>query len=359
MKHPVSQPLMLLAGVSLVWLTARAAVMLTDWPTRNPSQAEPPGVASQVPTAPHGPETVWTRASPQASRYLIVANHRQGRPTGLLSADRTQVSMRPAASGPVQSPSDQVAVPVFAVTRPDAIARAGRDSVADLPAGPASATGKAAAYDRWQLSAWAYVRPGQAGNARFDIASLGGSQIGARAARRLTADGRVRLVARLTSSGAIGDGIEGGFGLTARPLAALPVDITIERRQQLAGAGGRSAFAAFASGGFNNVPIGADARLDAYAAAGVVGAVRRDLFAEGAVTMSRRIVSIGGVDIDGGAGLWGAAQPGVARLDIGPRISAPLPIGTARPLLAVDWRQRIAGDAAPASGLALTLAADF
>jgi hypothetical protein len=60
-----------------------------------------------------------------------------------------------------------------------------------------------------------------------------------------------------------------------------------------------------------------------------------------------------------GVALSGGAQPGVSRLDIGPQlqIRLPLPQGGAR--LSVEWRERIAGDAKPGSGLAITLAADF
>jgi hypothetical protein len=60
-----------------------------------------------------------------------------------------------------------------------------------------------------------------------------------------------------------------------------------------------------------------------------------------------------------GAALSGGAQPGISRLDIGPEIQVrlPLPQGGAR--LSVEWRERVAGDALPGSGLAITLGADF
>ena len=59
------------------------------------------------------------------------------------------------------------------------------------------------------------------------------------------------------------------------------------------------------------------------------------------------------------SGKGGGAQPGVERVDIGPemQIRSPLPNIPAR--IAVEWRERIAGRAAPSSGLAITLAADF
>ena len=54
-----------------------------------------------------------------------------------------------------------------------------------------------------------------------------------------------------------------------------------------------------------------------------------------------------------------AAQPGVERLDLGPRVALGLPLGRTAATLAAEWRVRVAGDAAPRSGLAITLAADF
>jgi len=60
--------------------------------------------------------------------------------------------------------------------------------------------------------------------------------------------------------------------------------------------------------------------------------------------------------ISAGFGLWGGAQPGLSRLDVGPRIS----LQVRRNVYAhFDWRQRVAGTATPNSGPAVTLAADF
>jgi hypothetical protein len=57
--------------------------------------------------------------------------------------------------------------------------------------------------------------------------------------------------------------------------------------------------------------------------------------------------------------MWGAAQPGAARLDLGPTLTADMRGDATSPRLALDWRQRVAGDALPPSGPALTLAVDF
>jgi hypothetical protein len=55
-------------------------------------------------------------------------------------------------------------------------------------------------------------------------------------------------------------------------------------------------------------------------------------------------------------GVWGGYQPGLYRVDAGPRISMRV-----RPNVSLhfDWRQRLAGAAEPGSGPAVTLGANF
>jgi hypothetical protein len=60
-----------------------------------------------------------------------------------------------------------------------------------------------------------------------------------------------------------------------------------------------------------------------------------------------------------GAGAWGGAQPGAARLDLGPQAALSLPVAGRAVTIAADWRLRVAGDAEPGSGPTLTVATDF
>lgn len=212
--------------------------------------------------------------------------------------------------------------------------------------------------DRWIVSGWAFVRPMSA-RTTLGQGLLGGSQVGVRAAWRLDHYDRAEIYARVVSSGRLGDGVEAAAGLSVQPLRAVPVRLSVERREQLAGNGGRSAFAAFAAGGVSDVALPLNFRLDGYAAAGVVGVRRRDLFVEGSATLRHRLVEVGPVEVDAGVGAWAAVQPDLERVDVGPSVSARWRIGELQPRLTVDWRQRVAGDAAPQSGVAVTLAADF
>ena len=207
------------------------------------------------------------------------------------------------------------------------------------------------ARDRLQLSAWALLRgsPGPASLATGG--TLGGSQAGA----RLTYHVSPLLAASLRTSSPVG-GARGGEiagGLRVTPLRTIPISFTAERRQAIGSSGGgRSAFALVMEGGLYQRPIAWGFGLDAYAQAGVVGARRRDLFADGGFTLTRPLFG----RFDAGFGMWGGVQPGLHRVDIGPRVSMRVR-GNMR--VHLDYRQRVVGNAAPGSGPALTLAADF
>ncbi len=180
---------------------------------------------------------------------------------------------------------------------------------------------------------------------------LGGSQTGARLLFRVNDDlARPVSLSVRASSPLRRDGTEAAVGVEWQPIAGVPVRVLAERRVRVSGEG-RSAFALLAHGEVNDRSVAGDWRLDVYAQAGIIGARSRDLFADGGMTLVRPIsetLAIGG-------GAWGGVQPGAARFDVGPR--ATVSLGRAR--LSVDYRFRIAGDAAPASGPALTVSTGF
>jgi hypothetical protein len=184
---------------------------------------------------------------------------------------------------------------------------------------------------------------------------LGGSQAGLRVTYRLNDDTRrpVALSARAYLPIARPSGSEAAIGLDWRPVAGLPVHILAERREAI-GREGRSDFSLTVYGGVDQPIARGRLYLQAYGQAGMVGARERDLFADGAVRLTTRI---GPVHVGGGA--WGGAQPGVERLDVGPHASVRVPVGRSGVTVAAEWRFRIAGEAAPASGPALTVATDF
>lgn len=209
---------------------------------------------------------------------------------------------------------------------------------------------------RWSVSAWAFVRRG--GDETLATGGLlGGSQIGGRINYRLNHDREKPLSLSFRTYAPLqGKGAEAALGMEWKPLAALPLRLLAERRQGL-DAAGRSAFALMALGGGSVAPGGGRVRIDAYGQAGMVGLHSRDLFADGSVVAGVPIGREGEVELGGGA--WGAAQPGVARFDIGPRVRWRLPVPGAYASLAAEWRFRIVGEVTPQSGPALTFATDF
>ena len=217
---------------------------------------------------------------------------------------------------------------------------------------------------RWSASAWLALRQGngvtpvQAGPRSDSLGgSLGGSQTGLRLAYRLDPSGHWRGFARIVSTGRAMRGAEGAIGVEWQPLQRLPLRLIAERRAPLFGTGGRSAMAAYAVAGVDDRRLSGSFRLDGYAAAGVIGTVNRDMFAETALRIHRPLLRAGPLHVDAGLGAWGAAQPGLRRVDVGPMLSIRHDASPLR--LTLDWRQRIAGQAAPGSGPALTLASDF
>lgn len=188
---------------------------------------------------------------------------------------------------------------------------------------------------------------------------LGDSQAGMRLGYSLAPMLPAEVFARVTASPAGRGAVDAAAGLSLRAVAALPAALVIERRQRLDGGDARSAFAAYVNGG-GTWALPAGMMIDGYGATGVVGFNRRDLFIEGAGRVTRRLTSGGPVRLHAGGGIWGAAQPGASRLDAGPTLVSRLPASSAiSPMLAVDYRLRVAGDARPAAGVAITLAADF
>ena len=182
--------------------------------------------------------------------------------------------------------------------------------------------------------------------------TLGGSQALLSARRALT--DRVALTGRLTSALASGRDrqAEVALGLGVQPLRAVPVEIVAERRVALS-SGGRDAWQLRAVGG-GQVERGGW-RLESYGQTGVVGTRARDLFADGQLRASRPLFG----PLRAGGIVAGAAQPGAARLDVGPQLRLDLPLGGAPLAVLVDYRVRVAGNAAPASGPSVTLAVSY
>lgn len=219
---------------------------------------------------------------------------------------------------------------------------------------PVPAPGTPNRADRWHGSGWMLWRGG--GMSQTDLARtgrLGGSQIGARLDYVLNP--ATTAYARASSALESPAAPEAAIGLSLQLFTSLPVNVAVERRIAL-GAGARDAMAVMAVGGFGPTPVALGMEAQAYAQAGIVGFRHRDAFIDGKLSL---LAPVQKTALRVGAAISGGAQPGVERLDIGPEMQVRLPLQPVAARLSIEWRERIAGRAAPASGLALTLGADF
>jgi hypothetical protein len=207
---------------------------------------------------------------------------------------------------------------------------------------------------RWSASAWLVARGGSmAGNGAFGPAQLGGSQACGRLRYALTRS--IALSGRL-STPLRGIGREAGLGVEWQPLK-IPLSILLERRVSLDSA--RSGTALGAITGINPTRVFRRLELEGYGQAGVVARGRRELYADGALRLLQPVASGKVARLAVGMGVWGGAQRGASRVDVGPSMVATVPTGGPTLRVAAEWRQRVAGNAAPGSGPAVTLGTDF
>ena len=218
----------------------------------------------------------------------------------------------------------------------------------------------AAADKRWSLAVASYWRGNDATLAvgPDSAARLGGSQSTARLTYMVDRSQMLRVYVRAAHTPGRRDGLDVAVGVAVRPLKALPVDIHAERRTVVAGPG-RDTTLVYAAGGVDNLALPLDFRLSAYAQAGAADYGTVVGFADGAAVVQREVASRRGMRLALGTMLGGAVQPGAQRIDAGPRATLVLPDVGQGAQIALDWRERVAGNARPGSGLALTLAADF
>ena len=341
----MTPPIRFLASAVGGWVFLRGA-MLVPWQAENfprgPAAVLPAATKPVSSAATSQPRTIGKSIAADAPRRRAAisrplpsyskkahAGRRGGR-----GARRSRAWLRPAGLGWSLSPARATLRLVAAGSRPNPFARR-----AALPA----------ATSRWTASAWLHARAGGA-SPLSPGGQLGGSQAGTRIGYRLSP--ALTITGRLSAPLRHAAGAEGAIGAEWQPVSSLPLRLLAERRQRL-GRDGRSAWAATLHGGVGDVTLPAGFRLDAYGQAGAVGGRSRDLFAEGSARLSAPLS--GGLGI--GAGVWGSAQPGAARLDLGPSLTLRLPRLQAS--LSAEWRFRAAGGAQPGSGPALTLWTDF
>ncbi len=339
---PRGRPLRFLAVVVGGWIGARAYLL---WPVALPPMPVPERIAAVPRAAPRsavfGPDPVAATA--------LAPPHRSA-PVSFATPPRVGASPRaesPQTAAMLALPADRPAAAQAAASPGYVLALLGliRYGAAEPPPDPPRTA-------RLSASAWAIARGG-AQRASVTTTQLGGSQAGVRVAYALGE--RVALAARAATALGVRQ-TDAAVGLEWRPLP-VPVRLVAEQRIGIERARGGASLGVV--GGVSEVPLAAGLRLDGYGQAGVIARAGGEGYADGAVRAGRVVARGGGVTLDLGLGAWAAAQRGAARLDAGPSIAAVVPVAGTRVRVSLDWRARVAGDARPGSGPALSIGSDF
>ena len=222
--------------------------------------------------------------------------------------------------------------------------------------------------DRWSLDAWAFWRQGSGtpaiaqGRAPIYGASQAGATLNFRLAPSLRQD--PRLYARAYRALVAEGESELAAGVSARPFAAIPLRAHAEVRITDNAFGAEVRPAAFVTTEFppQSLPLGIVTEV--YAQGGYVGGKTPTAFADGQITTMREVREFKLNDrqrakLSVGAGTWGGLQEDAKRLDVGPSMRLDVTIGKVPARLSVDWREQVAGDASPGSGVAATLSTRF
>ena len=219
---------------------------------------------------------------------------------------------------------------------------------------------------RLSADGWVLLREGPAAtDGGIAPATLGGSQTGAILRYHPGIGSANRSAVYVRASSSLGDNAaqEAALGVSIRPIRAIPVQAHVEARVLQTGGETEVRQAAFVTGGFDQkaLPLGLEAR--GYAQAGYVGGDYETAFADGQVVADREVASVdaGGseVALRIGGGVWGGAQKGASRADIGPSASVTVSTGQFSARVSAEYRFKLAGDAEPSSGPALTITAGF
>ena len=345
------QPLRFLALLMIAWVAIRIAAQYGPSPLGPlPLVRGHPATAAIVPR-PSNPALPTMTAYTPPSRTSTLPNA----PAPLMDMSAKVIrKARGIATIPMSPNSAPAAARAF-VSNSDATTEARYAHPSPIPI-LASASPKQV--DRWRGSSWILWRGD--GSPQAELARtgrLGSSQIGARLDYVLNpgAAHRVTTYTRASSALESPTAPEAAIGLAVQPVTSLPVSVAIERRIAI-GAGARNAMAVTVVGGFGPTRIAQGVEAEAYAQTGIVGFRQRDAFIDGKLSLLARVQNTG---LRLGAAISGGAQPGVSRLDIAPEMQVRLPLDPVAARLSVEWRERIAGRAAPSSGFALTLGADF
>ncbi len=214
--------------------------------------------------------------------------------------------------------------------------------------------------NRLSIYGYSFWRKGRGGSAAAaaTAAQYGGSQSGVIATYRLSGMDASGLFAMLRTAITPGKYAEQELaaGLRWRPLNSVPITLTAERRVRL---NGQDQFALYAAGSVDPAPLAGGFSASGYAQAGVIPGRRTDMFFDAGLRTDHPVIDLAGLDIAAGFGAWTGGQRGAARMDAGPAVRSNFDIAGMKLQITADWRFKIAGNASPGSGPALTISSGF
>lgn len=368
--QPVAALLVLIIG----WCVARAMLWETPFPTplaavaeravglgapipreRPGARFEPAPLPLVVPPVRSPREPVWPRpadgAAPPPSGWTLapdptpasepISPRVAGGHVLLLASAFAQLGMAPDLAVLVQrAPTAAPLVPAFPL----------------LVGDTARAPGK-----RWSGDAWLLLRRDTTRPITSGRGSYGQSQIGAVLRYRIAPSNGHRPAAyvRASTTLAASGAPEAAAGFTGRPVPGVPVAFAAEMRAARLYSGMAVRPAVFTYSEFPPIKLPFGARGEAYLQGGYVGGRFATPFVDGQVRVDHALARLGSAELRAGGGAWGGAQKGAKRLDIGPGATVAVKLGGAPVRMSADWRFRVAGDANPSSGPALTVSTGF
>lgn len=360
------QPLAALAAIVVVWTGVRAGLWEQPFPVLTTLAPAPPATGARRPVIAVQaelplPATQPAFSAPKSSVVLEVP----AIPVKVVGQGRAVTDPAGYASAPeitswAPSPVAGPAAEGLTATFPGGRRRESTDlALAPLPKDPGTMRARAAR--AWRVDGWALWRAGGgAASPAATVARYGGSQVGATARWALGAGAPLpQLAARAAHAPGRLAQSELAIGASARPVGGLPLRLQVEG-QAIRSAGRtevRPAVLAISELPVLALPGGAS--LEAYAQAGWVGGANATAFADGQVRFDGKLADFGSANMRLGGGAWGGVQRGAGRLDVGPGATLDLREAGVPARISLDYRFRIAGQAAPGSGPVITLSTGF
>ena len=217
--------------------------------------------------------------------------------------------------------------------------------------------------DRWSLDSWVLWREGSNGAlvSAGRLPTYGASQVGAVLRYRLdprserNPNAYMRVYRALIDNGES----EVALGASVRPLADVPLRAHAELRATRFSNDTELRPSAFVTTELPPMSLPLGTRAELYAQGGYVAGDESTAFVDAQLHLLRDVKQFDLGRLSVGAASWGGAQSGAERVDVGPSARLDLTLGEIPARISLDYRERVAGDAEPASGVAVILSTRF